>query len=82
MTAIQMFAEFGDLDEEENKTIEQDIRNIARDIPQAELSAMRIKKIWKHCGKIAYSVLMEFASKTAAEAKGIYGFRGFLPRRG
>lgn len=67
VTAIQIFAEFGDLSEEEKETIEQDITNIAKDIPQAELSAMRIKQIWGKYGKIAYNVIMEFASKTAAE---------------
>jgi hypothetical protein len=66
-TAIQIFAEFGGLDDGEKKTIEDDIRNISRDIPQAELSAMRIRKIWQKYGKIAYNVIMEFASKTAAE---------------
>ena len=66
-TAIQMFAEFGNLDEEEKKTIEQDINNIARDVPQSELSALRIKKIWQKYGVVAYNVIMEFASKTAAE---------------
>ena len=67
VTAIQIFAEFGDLSEEEKETIEQDIANVAKDIPQAELSAMRIKRIWEKYGKIAYNVIMEFASKTAAE---------------
>ncbi len=67
VTAVQIFAEFGDLSEEEKETIEQDINNIAKDIPQAELSAMRIKRIWEKYGKIAYNVIMEFASKTAAE---------------
>jgi len=66
-TAIQIFAEFGGLDDGEKRTIENDIRNIARDVPQGELSAMRIKKIWQKYGKIAYNVIMEFASKTAAE---------------
>lgn len=66
-TAIQIFAEFGGLDGEEKKTIEDDIRNISRDVPQGELSAMRIRKIWGKYGKIAYNVIMEFASKTAAE---------------
>lgn len=67
LIAIQIFAEFGDLDKNEKKTIEQDIHNIAKDIPQAELSAMRIKRIWEKYGNIAYNVIMEFASKTAAE---------------
>jgi hypothetical protein len=67
LTAIQIFSEFGNLDEDEKKTIENDIKNIARDIPQSELSAMRIKAIWKKYGKIAYNIVMEFASKTAAE---------------
>lgn len=67
VTAIQIFAEFGNLDEEEKKTIEQDINNIAKDIPQSELSAMRIKRIWEKYGRISYNVIMEFASKTAAE---------------
>ena len=66
-TAIQMFAEFGNLDAKEKDTIEQDIKNIAKDIPQSKLSAMRIKQIWKKYGLVAYDVIMEFASKTAAE---------------
>jgi hypothetical protein len=66
-TAIQIFAEFGDLDENEKKTIEGDIKNVAKDNPKAELSAMRIKKLWQKYGRIAYNVIMEFASKTAAE---------------
>ncbi len=67
MTAVQIFAEFGNLDDNEKETLEQDLNNIAKDVPQAELSAMRIKKIWNKCGNIAYGVIMEFASKTAAE---------------
>ena len=67
MTAIQILAEFGDLGDEEKKTIEQDINNIAKDMPQAKLSAMRIKPICKKVGKVAYDAVMEFASKTAAE---------------
>ncbi|MBM4104486.1 MAG: DUF2321 domain-containing protein [Planctomycetes bacterium] len=66
-TAIQIFAEFGKLDENEKKTIEEDIKNVARDIPQSELSALRIKKMWEKYGRIAYNVIMEFASKVAAE---------------
>ena len=66
-TAIQIFAESGNLNDDEKKTIEEDINNIAKDIPQAELSAMRIKRIWEKCGTVAYNVIMEFASKTAAE---------------
>ncbi|GAH33867.1 unnamed protein product [marine sediment metagenome] len=67
MTAIQIFAEFGNLDDEEKKNIEKDINNIAKDIPQSELSAMRIKRIWEKYGRIAYNVIMEFTSKTASE---------------
>ena len=67
VTAIQMFAEFGNLDEEEKETIEQDINNIAKDIPQSELSAMRIKRLWDKYSPIARNLIMEFASKTAAE---------------
>jgi len=66
-TAIQIFTEFGNLDKTERKTIEDDIKNIAKDVPQAELSAMRIKRIWEKYGRVAYNVIMEFASKTAAE---------------
>lgn len=65
--ALQMLEEFGDLNDEEKRTIEQDINNIAKDIPQTKLSAMRIKRILGKCGKVAYDVVMEFASKTAAE---------------
>jgi hypothetical protein len=67
VTAIQMFAEFGNLDDKEKDTIEQDIKNIAKDIPQAELSAMRIKRVWEKYSPVAYNVIMEFASKTAAK---------------
>jgi hypothetical protein len=65
-TAIQIFTEFGNLNDEEQKTIEKDINNVAKDIPQAELSAMRIKRIWEKYGRIGYEVVMEFASRTAA----------------
>ncbi len=67
VTAIQIFAESGNLNDDEKKTIEEDINNIAKDIPQAELSAIRIKRIWGKYGTVAYNILMEFASKTAAE---------------
>lgn len=67
VTAVQIFTEFGGLDEEEKGTIEQDIKNIAKDIPQTKLSAMRLKRICEKCGKVAYDVIMELASKTAAE---------------
>ena len=66
-TAIQILAEFGNLDEEENKTIKQDIENIAKNVPEAELSARRIKRIWKKCSRAGYEVIMEFASRTAAK---------------
>ena len=66
VTAIQILAEFGNLDEEEKKTIEQDVHNIAKDLPVAEISARRIKRIWDKGGKVAYEVIMEFASRTAA----------------
>jgi len=65
--AIQMFAEFSDLDEEEKRTIEQDINNVAKDTPETKLSVMRIKRLWEKYGKATYDVIMEFASKTAAE---------------
>jgi hypothetical protein len=67
VTAIQILMEFGKLDEKEKETIEQDINNIVRDIPQAELSAMRIKRIWEKCSKAGYEIIMEFASRTAAK---------------
>ena len=66
-TAIQILAEFGDLDEQEKKTIEQDVENIAKDVPEAELSARRIKRIWKKCSNAGYEVIMELASRTAAK---------------
>ena len=66
-TAIQILLEFGDLEEEEKKTIKKDIENIAKDVPEAELSARRIKRIWDKGGKVAYEVIMEFASRTAAQ---------------
>lgn len=67
VTAIQIFAEFGNLDDAEKETIEQDIKNIAKDTPQAELSAMRIKRLWEKYSPVARNLIMEFASKTAAE---------------
>ncbi|MHC4748620.1 MAG: DUF2321 domain-containing protein [Planctomycetota bacterium] len=66
-TAIKILAEFGNLDEEEKKTIEQDIDNIAKDVPEAEISAMRIKRIWDKCSRAGYEVIMELASRTAAK---------------
>jgi hypothetical protein len=66
-TAIQIFVEFGNLDEAQLNQTKEDIKNIARDVPQAELSAMRIKALWGKYGNIAYNVIMEFASKTASE---------------
>jgi hypothetical protein len=65
--AIDLFIESGKLNETELEQTKQDIRNIARDIPQAEPSAMRIKKRLKTCGIVAYNVIIEFASKTAAQ---------------
>jgi len=67
VAAIQILAEFGNLDEEEKKTIEQDIDNIAKDVPEAELSARRIKRIWDKGSRVGYEVIMEFASRTAAK---------------
>jgi hypothetical protein len=64
--AIQIFAEFGDLDEQEKKTIEQDVENIAKDVPEAELSAMRIKRIWGKYGPICRELILELTSRTAA----------------
>ncbi len=66
-TAIQLFAEFGNLDDDEKKTIEEDINNIAKNVPQAEISAMRIKRIWKKCEGLAYDIIMDLASRTIAE---------------
>jgi hypothetical protein len=67
MTAIQILTEFGNLDEKEKETIEEDIANIAKDTPQAELSARRIKRIWEKCKMAGYEIIMEFASRTAAK---------------
>jgi hypothetical protein len=66
-TAIQTLMEFGNLSDDEKKTIEQDINNIARDVPQSELSANRIKRILKNCGMVGSEIIMEFASRTAAK---------------
>jgi len=64
--AIHNLMEFGDLNDEEKKTIEQDVENIAKDAPEAELSARRIKRIWERGKVVAYEIIMEFASRTAA----------------
>jgi len=66
-TAIQNLVEFGDLNEEEKKTIAQDVQNIAKDVPEAELSARRIKRIWERGKSVGYEVIMELASRTAAQ---------------
>ncbi len=66
-TAIQILTEFGNLDEKEKENIEQDINNVARDVPQTELSAMRIKRIWEKYGRVGYEIIMEFASRTASK---------------
>lgn len=66
VAGIQTFAELG-IDENEESTIDEDMHNIAKDIPQAKPSAMRIKRICDKYGQVAYNVVMEFASKTAAE---------------
>ena len=65
--AVEVFVEFGSLEEAECKTIEADIANIARGTAAAELSARRVKRIWDRAGQIGYEILMEFATKTAAE---------------
>ena len=64
--AVEMFIEFGELNEEEKATIKEDIENIARDTPRTELSANRIKRIWKRSTAIGYDLILEFASRTAA----------------
>lgn len=64
--AIQNFMEFADLSEGEKQTIEQDVENIAKDSPGAELSARRIKRIWERGKPVCYEATMEFASRTAA----------------
>jgi hypothetical protein len=66
LTAIQILTEYGNLDKKEKETLEQDVNNIAKDVPQAELSAMRIKRIWGKCSRAGYEIIMEFASRTAA----------------
>ena len=66
-TAIQILMEFGNLGDEEKATIEKDINNIAKDIPEAELSARRLRRIWENCKNAGYEVIMEFASRTAAK---------------
>lgn len=66
-TAIQNFMEFGDLNEDEKKTIEQDVENIAKDVPESELAARRIKRIWERGKSVGYEIIMEFASRTAAQ---------------
>jgi len=58
MSVIKILAEFGNLDEEEKKTINQDIENIAKDVPETELSARRIKRIWEKCSRAGYEVIM------------------------
>ena len=65
--AIQNLVEFGDLNEEEKKTIDQDVENIAKDVPDTELSARRIKRIWERGKSVGYEAIMEFASRTAAK---------------
>ncbi len=73
VTAIQILTEFGDLEAKEKATIEQDVENIAKDVPEAELSARRIDRVLKKCSGAGYEILMELASSTAAKIlKGPY----------
>lgn len=65
--AIKILMESGKLDKEEKETIEQDIYNISKNIPDSETSAWRIKRIWEKCGRAGYEVIMELASRTAAK---------------
>ena len=66
--AIELFLEFGDLNETQKETIEQDIANLTKDAPATELSAMRIKRIWESTPvAIAREGIMEFCSRTAAK---------------
>jgi hypothetical protein len=65
--SIQAFIESGKLDEEEKKTVGQDIENISKNLPDTKPSAIRIKKIWEKYGPIAYEAVMEFSSRTAAK---------------
>lgn len=65
--AIQIMMEFGDLDDKAKETIEQDVENIAKDVPETELSARRIKRIWERGKAVGYEAIMEFASRTAAK---------------
>jgi len=72
-TAIQILTEFGELSETEKKTIDQDVENIAKDVPEAEVAARRIKRIWERGKIVAHELIMEFASRTAAKIlKGPY----------
>ena len=66
VTAIQILTEFGNLEQAEKATIERDVENIAKDAPESELSARRIDRILKRCGGVGYEILMELASRTAA----------------
>jgi len=63
IAAIQVFAELG----VQESTIDEDMHNIAKDIPQATPSAIRIERICKKLGPLAYNVVMEFATKTTTE---------------
>ncbi|MBN2316852.1 MAG: DUF2321 domain-containing protein [Sedimentisphaerales bacterium] len=73
LTAIQIFRESGNLNGNEEDTIEQDIENISKDIPETELSANRIQRIWRKGKAVGYEVIMELASRTAAKIlKGPY----------
>lgn len=66
--AIDIFLEFGDLDGKQKETIEEDITNLAKNAPETELSAMRIKRIWDSTPvAIARESIMEFCSRTAAK---------------
>ncbi len=63
VAAIQVLAELG----ADESTIDEDMHNIAKDIPQAKPSAIRIKRICDKYGSVAYNAVIDFASKTAAE---------------
>jgi hypothetical protein len=71
--AIQCMIKYDKLNDEEKKSISQDIKNINKDIHEAEQSAWRIKRLWEKYGPIAKELILEFASRTAAKVfKGQY----------
>jgi hypothetical protein len=65
--AIQILCEFGELSDAEKETIEEDVKNITKDVPGSKISAMRIGRICLKASKVVYDEIKGMATDTAAK---------------